>query len=341
MIRRSDLLMLRHPGGKPFHFICLPGLVPDGPETYARQLRLLRGRGSVAIVTYPYESFDLDAVIAGVREEIERAQSAGLAPVLVGLSVGGGIVIEMLRRGIDAGKPLPLRGLILISPMTCLDDLSSMLSRLVLPIITESRKEGGTPYLALERGRQLFKTLVTKATEQHDGIRDSLRWLGPLGLITPQGYAAWTERRLSTRIQRTLERLPPEGSVQRVVALTNLRGLVGFKGVLCEAPTLILWGSKERQTLDMDGPGTARLCRPDLACKILPKLEVQWVYDREGGEVPHASLLKHAAAFNVHLARWLARSAKSQGVGMFRNGMQRVAAILPAAVMAAHGRGLP
>jgi len=340
MLCRSDLLMLRHPGGKPFHFVCLPGLVPDGPETYVRQLKLLRSKGSVAIVTYPYESFDLDAVIAGVREELDRAHSAGLAPVLVGLSVGGGIVIEMLRRGQESGRPLPLRGLILISPMTHTDDLSSMLSRLTLPIIAESQKENGTPYLAVERGRQLFKILVTRATEQVDGSRDALRWLGPLGLFTPQGYAAWTERRLSTRIQRTLERLPPEGSVQRVLAITRFRGLAGTKGPLCDAPTLILWGSKERQTLDMNGPGTSRLCRPDFACKVFPKVEVHWIYDRDGGEVPHASLLKHAAAFNPPMIRWMARCAKSHGVGMLRNGIHKVAAVLPAAALAAHSRSM-
>jgi pimeloyl-ACP methyl ester carboxylesterase len=340
MQRRTDLQLHRHPGGKPFHFVCLPGLVPDGPETFARQLKLLRGRGSVALVTYPYDRFDLDEVIAGVREEIEAAHSAGLAPVLVGLSVGGGIAIELLRRGLEAGRPLPLRACILVSPMSCLDDLSSMLSRLMAPIIAESGKEGGRPEIALERGRQLFKSLVTRSTGNADVSRAALRWLGPLGLLTPQGYAAWSERRLADRIQATLDRLPPEGSVQRVMAMTRFRGLAGHRGPLCEAPTLILWGSKERQTLDMDGPGTGRLCRPDLACKIFPHLEVHWVYDRDGEEVPHASLLKHARAFNPPLARWLRRCAKAEGVGVLRRGMQRIAAVMPAAAMAAHGRSL-
>ncbi len=340
MLHRSDLQFLRHAGGKPFHFVCLPGLVPDGPETYARQLKLLRVRGSVAIVTYPYESFDLDAVINGVREEIESAQRAGLAPVLVGLSVGGGIVIELLRRGIEAGHPLPLRGLILISPLTCTDDLSSMLSRVMLPIIAESTKEGGQPAIALERGRQLFKSLVTRSTEAADVSRAALRWLGPLGLLTPQGFAAWHERRLAARIQRTLDRLPPEGSMQRVLALTRFRGLAGHRGPLCEAPTLILWGSKERQTLDMNGPGTGRLCRPDLACKVFPKVEVHWIYDRDGGEVPHASLLKHARAFNPPLTRWLRRAAKAEGLGTMRRGVRRLVATQPSAALAAQGRSL-
>jgi len=336
MLSRSTLHLLRHTGGKPFHFVCLPGLVPDGPETYAHQLKLLRARGSVAVVTYPYDSFDLDAVIAHVREELEQAHHAGLAPILVGLSVGGGIVIELLRRGLDAGRPLPLRGLILISPLTCTDDLSSMLSRLMLPIVAESGKVGGRPEVAIERGRLLFKNLVTRSTDHADTSLDALRWLGPLGLLTPQGFAAWRERRLAARIQATLANLSPEGSLQRVLALTHFRGLAGHRGPLCEAPTLILWGSKERQTLDMEGPGTGRLCRPDLACKVFPSVEVQWIYDRDGGEVPHASLLKHARAYNPPLVRWLRRCAAAEGVGTQR--IVKAKAAAPAIAVAAHAR---
>lgn len=343
MLRRSELQILRHSGGKPFHFVCLPGLVPDGPETFARQLKLLRGRGSVALVTYPYDSFDLDAVIAGVREEIDGARRAGLAPVLVGLSVGGGIAIELLRRGLESGKPLPLRALVLVSPLSCTGDLSSMLLRVTQPIISEHGKAGGQPELALERGRQLFKSLVSRSTANAEASRTAMRWLGwlgPLGVLTPQGYAAWSERRLADRIQATIERLPPDGSVQRVMALTRFRGLAGHRGPLTEAPTLILWGTKERQTLNMDGPGTAVLCRPDLASKVLPHLEVHWIYDRDGSEVPHASLLKHARAFNPPLARWLRRCAKAEGVGALRSSMQAIAAVIPAAAMATHGRSL-
>lgn len=298
----------RTPGGRPFRFICLPGLVPDGPETFIRQRAVMRRHGDVAILTYPYRTFDLDLVIAAVRSEIAAAVAAGVAPVLVGLSIGGGIVIETLRRARDEGSPLPIHGLILISPMTCTADLSPMLTRLVEPIIAESERSGGDPGVPLERGRALFKSLVVRATDQ----TAVAPWRGLLGLLTPQGFAAWHERRLAARIQATLDRIPATGAIARVRALRELRGLDGLRGPLCEAPSLILWGSKERQTLNMDGPGAGRLCRPDLAHRALPDLEVQWIYDRDGGEVPHASLLKHAGSFNVHLVRWLRRLAAQE-----------------------------
>lgn len=328
--------IVRLAGGKPFHVICLPGLVPDGPETFARQRRLLQARGSVAILTYPYGGFDLDRVLTAVRDEIEDARASGLAPVLFGISVGGGIVIELLRRAREAGKPLPVEGVVLASPLTCTDDLSSMLKRLLIPIIEESGRVGGRPQVALERGRALFKTLVTRVADEKPKTLAS--WLGPVGLLTPQGFNAWWEARLLQRIHRTLDRIPPDGAVERVLALRSFRGVHGVRGPLCEAPTLILWGSKERQTLDMDGPGTGRLCRPDLACKVFPSVEVHWIYDRDGGEVPHASLIKHAKAFNPPLARWLKRLAKERGVGSLRASMQTMASLLPAIALASNGQ---
>jgi hypothetical protein len=304
--------LTRLAGGRPFHFSCMPGLVPDGPETFARQRRLLRARGSVAILTYPYAGFDLDQVVDAVSREVDAANAAGAAPVLFGLSVGGGILIEALRRARDAGRPLAVHGVILVSPLTCTDDLSSMLQRLTFPIIEEATREGGKPGVALERGRALFKSLVTRAADEKP--KTLARWLGPVGVLTPQGFTAWWESRLLTRIQHTLDRISPEGAVARVQAMRSFRGLHGLRGPLSEVPTLLLWGSKERQTLDMDGPGTGRLCRPDLACRIFPDAEVHWVYDRDGGEVPHASLLKHAKAFNPLLTRWLKRQSKARGV---------------------------
>jgi len=63
----------------------------------------------------------------------------------------------------------------------------------------------------------------------------------------------------------------------------------------------------------MDGPGTGILCRPDLASRCFPDVEVHWLYAHDGEEVPHASLLKHYAPFNHHLLVFLRRCAKPHG----------------------------
>lgn len=292
----------RSPGKGPFHLILLPGMVPDGPETFLRQAAVLRRHGSTAVVTYPYEDFQLDAVVTAVEDEIANTVIAGRRPVLVGVSVGGGFALEVLRRARAAGRTLPLAAVLLISPFTCADDLSPLLRRLYDGIVGEH-----DPEAALERGRTFFKTLAGRAATAKAAV-GRLRSL--FQLLTPQGLAELGERRIRARIEKTLNAIPAQGAIARTIALGQLPGIAGGprgQGPLCSAPTLILWGSKERHTLDMDGPGTSLLCRPDLAYRLFNDCEVHWVYGDDGDEVPHASLIKHHQPFNRLLNGFLGR----------------------------------
>jgi pimeloyl-ACP methyl ester carboxylesterase len=304
------------PGRGPFHFLCVPGLVPDGPETFLRQLSLLRSYGSVAVVTYPYDRFDLDAVITALRAHLDRATAAGRQVVLMGVSVGGGFCLELLRRARDAGQPLDLASFILVSPFTCIDDLAPLLGRLVDGIAQEfDRGVDGQPEQALERGRAFFRSLAAKSAGPKPATTSG--WRSFFNLFTPTGLAELGEARIRARIERTLAAISSQGGIDRVLALRQLPGLERNPRAvrpLTTAPTLILWGSKERHTLSMEGPGTGVLCRPDLASRHFPDVEVHWVYAHDGEEVPHASLLKHSVAFNRHLRHFLKRRAKRFGL---------------------------
>jgi pimeloyl-ACP methyl ester carboxylesterase len=303
------------PGRGPFHFICVPGLVPDGPETFLRQQSLLRRFGALTVVTYPYDRFVLDEVLASIRSALERARADGRQVILMGVSVGGGICLEILRRARDQGAPLGLAAFILVSPFTCTGDLAPLLARLVSGIEQEvDRSDGGRPDQALERGRALFRSLASRSVAAKPATTG---WRSFFTLLTPQGFAEWGEARIRARIERTLEAIPAHGGIARVLALRQLGGLdqdARATKPLTQAPTLILWGSKERHTLNMDGPGTRILSRPDLASRHFPDLEVHWVYTHDGEEVPHASLLKHSAAFNRILRTFLKRRAKRFGL---------------------------
>jgi pimeloyl-ACP methyl ester carboxylesterase len=304
-----------YPGRGPLHFVCVPGLVPDGPETFLRQQSLLRRFGAMTVVTYPYEHFVLDEVLAAIRRAIEQARADGRQPVLVGVSVGGGVCIELMRRARDTEQPLDLASVILVSPFTCTADLAPLLARLVAGIEKEAdRSDGGRPDQALERGRALFRTLASKSV----GARPATTgWRSFFALLTPQGFAEWGEARIRARIERTLEAIPAHGGIARVLALRQMSGLDQDPRAtkpLTQAPTLILWGSKERHTLTMEGPGTGILSRPDLATRHFPNLTVQWVYTHAGEEVPHASLLKHSNAFNRHLRHFLKQRVRGYGL---------------------------
>ncbi len=316
------------------HFLLVPGLVPDGPETFWRQQRVLRKFGWTTTMTYPNQGFDVEITLQAIRDFITSTRAQGRAPVLVGVSVGGGLCLEALRRARAAGEELPLAGLILISPFSCVDDLAPLLKRLLQPIIAEVDKADGNPQTHVARGRAFFKSLAAKALrpkgDAPKGMEPPL-WRQLFSLLTPSGFTEFREARIRRRIEATLDHLPDQGAIGRVVALRHLLGpSVGPHAdkPLTSAPTMILWGSKERHTLNMEGPGTAILCRPDLAWKVLPNVEIHWVYDHDGSEVPHASLLKHSRPFNTHLRRFLKRTSKGHAINA-----AKTALIAPLAVI--------
>ncbi len=304
MVADTPLPIERHHGPAPLHLLCLPGLVPDGPEAWLRQTRLFTRHGSVAIASWSGMGFDLDATLTAIDREMVRAAQSGRRCVLVAMSFGGGVALEWLRRRAERNDPASLAGLVLISPMGSSRDLSPVLTRLVGPIAEAVDGRGGDPCVALERGRSFFRQLAMRSVDEDTAAK---HWPGPFAPFSPAAFAARRDRVIRDRISAALAALPAHAAVERVQGMRQLRGLPDGRRPLCEAPTLILWGSKERHTLDMDGPCTGRLCRPDLATRVFPAAEVQWVYAADGGYVPHASTLRHAAAFNRHLGRFLGR----------------------------------
>ena len=291
----AGLSLITHRGRGASHFLLVPGLVPDGPETFLRQIPLLRRHGDVTVVSYPREHFDLDALLDVLRQRTLAAASSGRRPVLVGVSVGGGFCLELLRRARLAREEIPLRALVLISPLTCREDLAPLLQRMLAPLLDVSNPD--LRHEALERGRAFFRALAQRSAPAATAEQRWPSWVRPL---MDRG-----QERVRERITRTLAEISPDGGIERCRAVARLVGL--GKGALCSAPTLLLWASKERHTLDVNGPGVAHLNRPDLATRYFPRAEVQWVYSADGSEVPHASLLLHHRAFNFALARFLRR----------------------------------
>ncbi len=301
------IVLDRRKGRGPYRFLLLPGLVPDGPHTFLLQRKVFKKFGGSVTFTYPYDHYDLERTLATITEELDRAVAEGAKPVLVGVSVGGGLVLELLRRARERGQHLAVGGIILISPLTSPDDLSPLLKRLLAPIFAEAEKPGGAPERALQRGRQFFMSLASRSAGTKARPTGFQRIVS---LLTPSGLIALRDHALREEIEASLTRVHDRAAVERVLALRAYRGvhdLVKAQLPLTPAPTLILWGSKERHTLDMDGPGGRLLSRPDLAHQHFPDLEVQWVYNPDGDPAPHASLLKHAKAFNKHLKRFCKR----------------------------------
>ena len=284
----------------PFHTLMVPGLVPDGEESFLRVRNIFLLKGDVSILTYPYPTFRTDALMEAIDNFLETCRRTRKRPLVVAVSVGGGFVLEHLRRMRERGERSPLAGLVLVSPLSCPQDLAPILRRLWNPIVASE----GNSQQALEKGRSFFRQLASKSARSSGKPQG---WKTLLQAFTPQGLGELMDAPVRARIEKTLQAIPAEGAIARCAALKDLRGLDNGCAPLLEAPTLVLWGSKERHTLDIDGPGTGVLCRPDLAEKHFPEAQVQWVYGKKGETVPHASLLKHDKAFAPLLRQFLTR----------------------------------
>lgn len=285
-----------------FHTLLIPGLVPDGLETFHRVRKHFQAKGDVSVLTYPYEGFTLEMLFDRIDQFLSDCRKQKRKPVLTGVSVGGGFLLEFLRRKRLAGEPVEISGLVLISPLSCVDDLAPILHRLWKPIVADDPNATQ----ALEKGRSFFRQLASKSTSKREVPAG---WKGFFAAFTPQGVNDFLEAPLRARIEKTLSLMPATGAILRCRILKELHGLekTGPAAVLSDRPTLILWGSKERHTLNVDGPGVGTLCRPDLAEKHFPEVQIQWIYTNEGEAVPHASLLKHDKAFARPLREFLTR----------------------------------
>ena len=294
--------LTRFAGIGPFHSLLVPGLVPDGLETFHRIRKFFQAKGDVSILTYPYEGFELEGLFGKIEQFLSECARHRKRPVLAGVSVGGGFLLEFLRRQKLSGKDPEIAGLVLVSPLVSAQDLAPVLRRLWLPIVADEP----SATQALEKGRSFFRQLASKSAPK---TNIPAGWKGLFAAFTPQGMTDLLEAPLRARIEKTLQAIPAHGAIRRCRLLKELSGLerTGPAAVLTDRPALILWGSKERHTLDVDGPGVGVLCRPDLAERHLPDCQVQWVYARDGEAVPHASLLKHDKAFARPLKEFLAR----------------------------------
>lgn len=295
-------VLTRFRGIGNLHALLVPGLVPDGLETFLRTRKHFQAKGDVSVATYPHAVFEIESLFGMFDRFLSECRRQKRRPLLVGVSVGGGFLLEYLRRRKHLGLETDIAGLVLVSPLTCTQDLAPVLRRLWIPIVADDP----TAVQALEKGRSFFRQLASKSARK--GTVPS-GWTGFFAAFTPQGIGEIMDASLRKRIEKTLASIPAEGAIARCRSLKLLNGLEksGPATVLCDKPTLILWGSKERHTLDVDGPGVGVLCRPDLAERHFPDCQVQWVYTKDGESVPHASLLKHDKAYARPLKEFMAR----------------------------------
>jgi pimeloyl-ACP methyl ester carboxylesterase len=283
--------VLTEPGLGPQPTIVVGGFVPDAMDA----LYLLRGgllrQGSLYTLSYPCRGFSTDLFLAQLADLIEELTTIHRRPpVLIGISFGAGLVLELLRRATAQGTAPGLAGLVLVSPVAGVADLidpatpkpTTLLGRVLKPYLDAS---GPADPAIVERSRGVFLKMFESGAQNR----------AALGLLLTQDET----RRLRDAVHATINSITPDGVVERVRALREFSPLREPR-CLSRAPALILYAEKESSVLPANSPteqefrGRIRAWLPQGLCLT--------VRNTPDNPVQHASLIFHAQNFEPLLA---------------------------------------
>ena len=277
-----------HPGSQPT--IVLGGFVPDSTE----QVFLLRGHlaksGPVYYLNYPANGFSLDLLCAQLDDLLaDLAATIAKPPVLFTVSYGSGLALEWLRRNREAGRTPRIGGLILISPVACVDDLmepgapkpTTLLGRAIKPYLDSA--ESVSPD-AVEKSRAVFARMFEAGAQN----KATLQFVLTRGELT----------RLRTAVMQTIRQISPQGAVERVRSISAMPRIDQASPhllPLTESPVLILYAEKESAVLVETSPTRRALL--SAAQFWFPHSETRVITNPRGAPVQHASLIYHGANF--------------------------------------------
>jgi len=291
----------RELGRGPVPTIVLGGFVPDASEAVFLLRDYLRRQGSLYCVNYPRHGFHLELLFAQLDDLVEElALRHGQAPVVFAVSFGVGLLLEWLRRHRVVGGSPVLRGVVLISPVACVEDLlpdasakpTTLLGRAIKPYLEAG---GAVDARLVEKSRAIFSKMFEAGAQNRAALQglmttDELRRLRAAVLATIQGidYTGACER------VQSLQRMLPPGAYFQLDVLP-----------LCDAPTLILYTEKEDAVIAEGSPTRRAMAAAHRA--YFPQSDCRVVCNPQGAPVQHASLIFHCTNFLPMLAGFYRR----------------------------------
>ncbi|HWA08142.1 MAG TPA: hypothetical protein VG838_01615 [Opitutaceae bacterium] len=302
--QKSTVLHEQRRGGVPT--IVMGGFVPDATE----QVYLLRGRllkfGSLYYFNYSRHGFSVDLFCAQLDDLVEELGTLhGQQPVIFTVSFGCGLLLEWLRRRRVAGRPPVLGGMILVSPVTCVEDLlepgthkpTTLVGRALKPYF---EAKGTMSDEGIEKSRAVFRKMFEAGAQN----KESLHTLMTRGEL----------ERLRTRVLDAICNIDAAGACERVQALKGMPSPAAYfrpeSLPLSDAPTLILYAEKEASALAEKSPTRFAFERATGAYFSRGTLSV--VTNPRGTPVQHASLIFHVFNFLPPIRAFYRRLKKSK-----------------------------
>lgn len=276
--------------------IVVGGFVPDATEALEFQRPLLRQHGSIYYLNFPRNGFSQQLFCAQLSDLISDLASQGRRPVLLGVSFGAGLLVQYLRQASEAIHGM-LRGLLLISPVLCTDDLVRpkgersggvrMLESNLRKILEVDPSDQDSLHKQVERARRCFYALFESGADNR-----------PL-----------SSRHLAIRrrIFGVLEHTSALGGYQRVLALRDFAPPRSAASIF-DGPTMLLAAEDEASILVPGSPTLALLQDRQSFRQLFPNASSRVVSSNDRSDpVPHASLIFHQHCYNPLLEHWLER----------------------------------
>ncbi|MFT3868975.1 MAG: alpha/beta hydrolase [Nibricoccus sp.] len=302
----SNILYEKRKGASPT--IVLGGFIPDATE----QVFLLRGfllkHGSVYYINYPRHGFSNEMLFAQLEDLVEElAETHGQLPMIFSVSFGVGLVMEWLKRARREGRQIELRGLVLVSPVACVEDLlapgeakpTTLLGRAIKPYVDPNKR-------ADEQTVAKSRAIFTKMYESGAQNKESLRVLMTRGEL----------RQLHEAVTATIQTISADGACERVQALRHLEPPSSYFSQillpLTKAPTLILYAEKESSVIADHSP--TRFALETARQAYFPESQYRIITNHRGSPVQHASLIFHYFNFLPVIADFYrkVKNAKAQ-----------------------------
>ncbi len=300
----ATLLCERRHGSTPT--IVLGGFVPDSTE----QVFLIRGflvrQGSVYYFNYPRLGFSAELLCAQLDDLVTELISLhGQRPVIFGVSFGAGLVIEWLRRCRQAGRSPEIAGVLIVSPVACVEDVldpteakpSTLLGRAVKPFVEAGARVDNR---GVEKARNIFAKMFEA------GAQNRSTWKS---LLTGVEFSL-----LRDRVLGAIHQMTPIGAFERMQAMQAMVPLSAWGQPAGElplslAPALVLFAEKENAVLVETAP--SRIALDVSLAAYFPNGEPRVVTGASGNAVQHASLIFHYFQFLPHIVEFY-RGLKSR-----------------------------
>lgn len=285
----AQIVYEKHRGSVPT--VVIGGFVPDATEQVFLMRGFLRKHGSIYYINYPRQGFSMDLLLAQLDDLVEElAVFHGQKPTIFSVSFGAGIAMEWLKRARTAGRTIDLQGLILISPVACVEDLlnpaeakpSTLLGRAIKPFMSQ---EGCLDEKSFEKCRAIFTKMFEAGAQNKDSIGS---------LLTRRELV-----QLRAAVLSTIQSLDATGASERVHALKQFTApqscYLDRLLPLSHAPTLILYSEKESSVITDQSPSRSAL--ESARHSYFPSSDYHVITNRHGTPVQHASLIFHCFNF--------------------------------------------